>query len=112
MLAMSIMPHQLETVQLLVDRGCPLEPVTTRAVRYGHVDFKSEWSALMVGCERGALGAVRWFAVRRTSPLVLPTACWRAPRCSHEQALPFGRATRDVAIADVRSSRSGTHGCE
>ena len=32
MLAMSIMPHQLETVQLLVDRGCPLEQAMTRAV--------------------------------------------------------------------------------
>ena len=67
MLAMSIMPHQLEMVQLLVDRGCPLEQVTTRAVRYGHVHFKAEWSALMVGCERGALGAVRWVAAASQS---------------------------------------------
>ena len=67
MLAMSIMPHQLEMVQLLVDRGCPLEQVMTRAVRYGHVHFKSEWSALMVGCERGALAAVRWVAAASQS---------------------------------------------
>ena len=67
MLAMSIIPHQLEMVQLLVDHGCPLEQVTTRAVRYGHVHFKSEWSALMVGCERGALGAVRWVAAASQS---------------------------------------------
>jgi hypothetical protein len=68
MLAMSIIPHQLEMVQLLlVDRGCPLEQVTTRAVRYGHVRFKSHWSALMVGCERGALAAVRYVAAAAES---------------------------------------------
>jgi hypothetical protein len=64
MIAMSIMSNQLEVVGLLIEHGCPLEQVTTRAVAYGSVHFKSQWSALMVGCERGATRAVELLAKR------------------------------------------------
>jgi hypothetical protein len=62
MIALSKPSNQLEVVRLLIDHGCPLEQVTTKAVVYGSLSFKSHWSALMVGCERGSPQAVEFLA--------------------------------------------------